>query len=113
MRIAITSRGQDLDARIDPRFGRCEYFLIIDFENPLCIREEMRFPPDSQVEKIPSWLHDKGVTDIIARGIGHELVKRLNHNKIHVFIGVRKENPEDLIFDYLQKTLETNDEMCY
>ena len=32
MKIAITARGQDLDARIDPRFGRCEYFLLIDPE---------------------------------------------------------------------------------
>ena len=32
MKIAITSTGKDLDARVDPRFGRCEYFLIVDTE---------------------------------------------------------------------------------
>jgi len=30
MKIAITSSGPDLNAQIDPRFGRCPYFLIID-----------------------------------------------------------------------------------
>ncbi|MBU0611274.1 MAG: NifB/NifX family molybdenum-iron cluster-binding protein [Armatimonadetes bacterium] len=30
MRIAITARGPTLDADVDPRFGRCAYFLIID-----------------------------------------------------------------------------------
>lgn len=30
MKIAITSEGQTLDAAVDPRFGRCGYFLIID-----------------------------------------------------------------------------------
>ena len=95
------------------RFEEFEYFLISDFENPSCIREEMKFPSDPKMAHIPSWLMDAGVTDIIARGIDHDLIKKLNQNKIHVFVGVAKKTPEDLIFDYLQKTLDTNDEMCY
>jgi len=30
MKIAITSKGRDLDSEIDPRFGRAAYILIID-----------------------------------------------------------------------------------
>ncbi len=30
MKIAITSQGQDLDAMMDQRFGRCPYVLIVD-----------------------------------------------------------------------------------
>ena len=30
MKLAITSQGKDLDAALDPRFGRCQYFIIID-----------------------------------------------------------------------------------
>ena len=30
MKIAVSAGGQDLDAQVDPRFGRCQYFLIID-----------------------------------------------------------------------------------
>ena len=32
MRIAITADGPTLDARVDPRFGRCGYFIIADPE---------------------------------------------------------------------------------
>ncbi|MGW8223137.1 MAG: NifB/NifX family molybdenum-iron cluster-binding protein [Syntrophobacteria bacterium] len=32
MRIAISSSGPDLDAEVDPRFGRCRYFVIVDSE---------------------------------------------------------------------------------
>ena len=30
MKIAISSSGQDLAAQLDPRFGRCRYYLIIE-----------------------------------------------------------------------------------
>ena len=30
MKLAVSTTGQDLEARLDPRFGRCSYFLIID-----------------------------------------------------------------------------------
>ena len=30
MKIAITSRGSDLKAEIDPRFGRCTYFILVE-----------------------------------------------------------------------------------
>lgn len=30
MRIAVSSTGPSLDAEMDPRFGRCQYFIIVD-----------------------------------------------------------------------------------
>jgi len=30
MKIGISSTGEDLNAQVDPRFGRCQYFLIVD-----------------------------------------------------------------------------------
>jgi predicted Fe-Mo cluster-binding NifX family protein len=33
MRIAISSTGPSLDSAVDPRFGRCQFFLIVDLAN--------------------------------------------------------------------------------
>lgn len=33
MKIAFSSSGKDLDAILDPRFGRCAYFLIVDTDD--------------------------------------------------------------------------------
>ena len=30
MKIAISATGLDLSAQVDPRFGRCQYFVIVD-----------------------------------------------------------------------------------
>lgn len=33
MRIAVTSKGTDLESLVDPRFGRAKYILVIDTES--------------------------------------------------------------------------------
>ncbi len=33
MKIAVTSKGKDLDSEVDPRFGRAAYILIVDTDS--------------------------------------------------------------------------------
>ena len=30
MKIAVSSTGTDLNAQVDPRLGRCQYFIVVD-----------------------------------------------------------------------------------
>jgi predicted Fe-Mo cluster-binding NifX family protein len=32
VKICVTAQGYNLDAQVDPRFGRCQYFVIVDPE---------------------------------------------------------------------------------
>lgn len=36
MRVAISARGPSLDDRVDERFGRAAYLLIVDDDRPDC-----------------------------------------------------------------------------
>lgn len=36
MKVCITSTGPGLDSEMDPRFGRCQYFLFVDLETLGC-----------------------------------------------------------------------------
>jgi len=33
MKIAVSSSGKDLDSQLDPRFGRCAYFVIVETDD--------------------------------------------------------------------------------
>jgi predicted Fe-Mo cluster-binding NifX family protein len=33
MKIAVSAIGDNLDAQLDPRFGRCLYFIFVDTES--------------------------------------------------------------------------------
>jgi len=32
MKVIVSSSGEGLDAEMDPRFGRCQYFVLVDAE---------------------------------------------------------------------------------
>ncbi len=43
MKIFITSKGRELDSKVDPRFGRAEYYIIYDTETAEFRAEENPF----------------------------------------------------------------------
>ncbi|MDD3685532.1 MAG: NifB/NifX family molybdenum-iron cluster-binding protein [Bacteroidales bacterium] len=88
MKTAITSTGSSLDSTIDPRFGRCSYFVIYDTElksfefipNPNKNAEEGAGPASVQL------VAGKGVEKIVSGEFGVKIKSLLDTLKIQMIM---------------------------
>jgi predicted Fe-Mo cluster-binding NifX family protein len=91
MKIAITSQGQTLDSEVDPRFGRCQYFLIVDsetmeFTTHQNLSAAQRGGAGPQAVKAIS---DLGANALITGDVGPNAFDALKAAGIPAFLGAR------------------------
>lgn len=98
--------------KLSPHFGNCTHFKIYYEASGTIIKEDLVPAPMHQSEIFPKWLIEKGVTDLIAAGIGLKPIEILSKHKINVFLGVKVEDPGLLVQKYLDGTLETDGNLC-
>ncbi len=72
MRIAITSTGETLESEVDPRFGRCAYFIIVetdtmDFE---AIPNQFAMAAQGAGIQAAQFIISKGVRKIVSGDFG-------------------------------------------
>jgi len=90
MKIAISSTGQNLDASVDARFGRCQYFIIIEPEtmkfeaiaNPSITAMHGAGIQTSQL------IASKGATLVLTGNCGPNAFQTLSAAGIEVIVGV-------------------------
>ena len=90
MKIAISSAGKSLESDIDPRFGRCRYFLVVDTET-----REVEALPNENAEmmggagiKAAQLVADRGLNTVITGNIGPNAFEVLNAAGIEILTGV-------------------------
>jgi len=89
MKIAVSSNGDNLDARLDPRFGRCAYFLVI---NPDDMSFEA-FNNESAAQgggagiQAAQFLASQGVEAVITGNCGPNAVQTLSAAGAELFTG--------------------------
>jgi len=98
--------------KLSPHFGLCSHFMFYYEVNGEITKEELNPVPHKEPESIPNWLIEKGVTDVIAFGIGIKPVEILNRNKINVFVGIKEKDPKIIMHNYLDGTLEPDGNLC-
>jgi predicted Fe-Mo cluster-binding NifX family protein len=89
MKIAISSSGKDLNSQIDPRFGRCAYFLIVDSENMdfEAIDNESGVLGGGAGIQSAQFVASKGVKAVITGNCGPNAMDTLAAAGIQVFLG--------------------------
>ncbi len=110
MRIAIPIDNGCLS----PHFGHCREFALVDVDpatGTITGKETIGAPPH-QPGLLPRWLAERGVTLVIAGGMGHRAKELFALNRIEVVTGAPAEPPEKLVLDYLAGSLETGPNVC-
>ena len=110
MKIAIPiTQGQ-----LSMHFGHCEQFAIIEADkcSKKIIGTTMETPPAHEPGVLPAWLHEQGVNVIIAGGMGQRAQQLFTQNDIEVVVGAAAGEPEKLVADYLDDSLESGDNIC-
>ncbi len=110
MRIAVPVAA----GKLCMHFGHCEKFSVfeIDAESKNIKSREDLDPPPHQPGLLPVWLAERGVTNVIAGGMGQRAQAIFSSNNINVTVGAQGENPEDIINDYLSGSLSVGSNTC-
>lgn len=108
-KIAIPVDTQNV---LDGHFGHCSYFAILNLEDDVLVSEERLTPPPHEPGLLPVWLAEKGVSDIIAGGMGQKAIQLFNQNGVNVFVGAPKLSATELINAYLNSSLTFSANYC-
>ena len=89
MKIAVSSTGKNLDSQLDPRFGRCAYYLVVDSDD---MSSEV-FPNESATMgggagiQAAQFLASQKVQVVITGNCGPNAVQTLSAAGIELFAG--------------------------
>ena len=109
MRIAIPSANGLLCAH----FGHCEEFKILDVNDAGTVTSQRsEVPPPHEPGVLPEWLHNQGVTHVIAGGMGSRAQSLFANNNIAVIVGAPSKTPEEVASMYVTGTLVSGDNVC-
>lgn len=107
MKIAISSNGQRLESDVDPRFGRCKYFLAVDSDT----KEFEAFPNESAEVmggagiRAAQFVADLDVKAVLSGNIGPNAFDVLNAAGIEILTCVEG-TVNDAIEDYKEGKLK-------
>ncbi|MBN1644290.1 MAG: NifB/NifX family molybdenum-iron cluster-binding protein [Dehalococcoidales bacterium] len=90
MKIAVSANGPGLDAEVDPRFGRCQYFILVD-------PDDMNFEVINNLSNMATGgagistaqsLTNKGIETVITGNCGPNAYQVLSAAGIKVITGI-------------------------
>lgn len=92
-------------------FGQCNHYEFFLIENGLVRSEEIEIPFRQNIEGLLEWVENKGITDIVVHRIDKNLIKLFSPQRINIFVGIPIDTPRNLIEDYLNGNLKSNQQI--
>jgi predicted Fe-Mo cluster-binding NifX family protein len=111
MRIAVASSGRTMTSAVDPRFGRCPYFLIVDSETMDFEAVENQAGQATRGAGISAAqvIANKKVTVAIAGNFGPNAVNVLTASGVKIFGGVSGMTVKEAVEKYQTDELTETD----
>jgi len=103
-----------IDGKVAAHFGRCSHFALFDIDELAMsvVNRQMLPSPGHEPGLLPAWLAERGVSVVIASGMGSRAQTLFNENRIEVLIGVLGDDPEKAILDCIRGELATGGNIC-
>jgi predicted Fe-Mo cluster-binding NifX family protein len=88
MRIAVSSTGESMDSPIDPRFGRCSYFVVVD-ESGGCkaVQNTGQALGNGAGIQAAQQIVDLGVDTVITGDVGPNAFRVLDAGNVTTYVG--------------------------
>jgi ATP-binding protein involved in chromosome partitioning len=99
---------------VSQHFGHCEQFALIDVDEAKkkIFKKELVNSPGHEPGLLPQWLAEKGVSLVIAGGMGSRAQGLFQQNKIGVITGIMESDPEKAVLSHLNGILTTGANIC-
>jgi predicted Fe-Mo cluster-binding NifX family protein len=111
MKICITALNPTMDSLVDPRFGRCHHFIIVDEKGKLIknLANESGEAARGAGVSAAQVIADEGVQVIITGNMGPNAYKVLSPSKIKIFTGVANISVKEAFEAYQNNELQESD----
>lgn len=89
MKIAVSAAGNTLDAPVDPRFGRCANFLIVDTDNSTfeAFGNDAGALGGGAGIQAAQFVASKGVSGVVTGNVGPNAMRTLSAAGVKVYTG--------------------------
>jgi len=89
MKIAVTSKGENLESEVDPRFGRCKNFIIVDLDT---MEYEVKKNEQAQLGggagiQTARFITEQGIKTILTGNVGPKAFRTLSAAGVNIYIG--------------------------
>ncbi|MEA2084932.1 MAG: NifB/NifX family molybdenum-iron cluster-binding protein [Thermodesulfobacteriota bacterium] len=89
MKVAVSSTGKDLNSQLDPRFGRCEYFIIVETDDmsfEAFVNESVSLGGGAGIQSAV-FVSSKGAGAVLTGNCGPKAMQALSAGGLKVFTG--------------------------
>jgi len=95
-------------------FGHCQMFEFyeIDEKEKKISGKSALTPPPHEPGVLPRWIKEQGVDLVIAGGMGASAQNLFRQAGVQVITGASANNPEEIVENYINNSLETGANAC-